>query len=358
MECLSDHHPHFDETQFLSNRHEEHIFNDLENQITFDSIGKSDMNTLSLPNFNCFAKQSLYLGEEDTTDSDDDNNVYDNNYTINVNDCDYLQRMLHGLKYYDLLNLDAISDADIFINFCINVYPQILNDYQHIISTHSDHLEEIHEQLIRGKAFGRCDHQTCVVFKLYTRYSEGRDYRRHRKIGSSEEEKIDEKVLFFCDLFDSMHHWLFHIFDAGMRAKKAVIDGLLVMADESHLDDQYDTEFKKIKQFVTNKRKQFEVSNEVLGNDNNKFKLQISGTSTDEGGTTFTNNLLKHLKSANISFETRHHFIQFVKQEEFDSDAIVDDIIDHENGSNIISSFGNDTRFATIICEYIEEFQS
>ena len=57
---------------------------------------------------------------------------------VNINECIHLQRMLKGIKYYQLLNMDANpSNGAILMDFCQNVYSELLNDYHHIISTHS-----------------------------------------------------------------------------------------------------------------------------------------------------------------------------------------------------------------------------
>ena len=42
----------------------------------------------------------------------------------------------NGLKYYTLLDLENnASNICMFNNFCQEVYPQLLNDYQYIIKT-------------------------------------------------------------------------------------------------------------------------------------------------------------------------------------------------------------------------------
>ena len=43
---------------------------------------------------------------------------------VNINGCSALRRILHGLKYYAMLNLDNISsNHDVFISFCHEIYP-------------------------------------------------------------------------------------------------------------------------------------------------------------------------------------------------------------------------------------------
>eukprot|EP01084_Bolivina_argentea_P006434 12224_1 len=84
-----------------------------------------------------------------------------------IQNCDYLNRLIHSLKYYTLLNVsNSKSDADVFMEF-IGVYGEALNDYHHFIDIHSDDLENIHNQLINDKNFGECRLDKCLLFKRH-----------------------------------------------------------------------------------------------------------------------------------------------------------------------------------------------
>ena len=56
---------------------------------------------------------------------------------VRIANCDYLNRLVNALKYYTLLNVsnDELTEG-IFVEF-INVYKQVLNDYTHLVNTHS-----------------------------------------------------------------------------------------------------------------------------------------------------------------------------------------------------------------------------
>ena len=106
--------------------------------------------------------------------------IYTKTENNNINfiyECDQLLRILYGIKYYSLLKLDENpSNNDIFISFCQIVYPQLINDYQHIIFHHFDDLEEINAQIIDDHNFGDCNHLKCVSFKRY--YNDSEEDRR------------------------------------------------------------------------------------------------------------------------------------------------------------------------------------
>eukprot|EP01084_Bolivina_argentea_P066069 120427_1 len=70
----------------------------------------------------------------------------------NIHNCDYLNRLIYGLKYYQLLD---VTTGNTFVEF-INIYDEALNDYIHCIHTHANDLEIIHSQLINDSDFGEC----------------------------------------------------------------------------------------------------------------------------------------------------------------------------------------------------------
>eukprot|EP01084_Bolivina_argentea_P304012 524977_1 len=66
---------------------------------------------------------------------------------IDIKSCDYLCRILHALQFYKPLNnLNNPSN-----DFCLDNYTQIVDDYSHIISSHSEQIEEINNQLINDQ---------------------------------------------------------------------------------------------------------------------------------------------------------------------------------------------------------------
>ncbi len=74
-----------------------------------------------------------------------------NNDEVTIQNCDYLNRLVNGLKYYTLITKSKNgSSNDIFMDF-INVYPKLIDDYTHFIDTHGIDLERIHNQLINHK---------------------------------------------------------------------------------------------------------------------------------------------------------------------------------------------------------------
>eukprot|EP01084_Bolivina_argentea_P303177 523368_1 len=68
--------------------------------------------------------------------------------------CICIQRLLYGLKYYQMLNVDNEEDANKLVQFCKEIYTELLNDFIHIIIKHKDELDEIYDYVINDKLIG------------------------------------------------------------------------------------------------------------------------------------------------------------------------------------------------------------
>ena len=69
---------------------------------------------------------------------------------IKIRDCECIMRIINAERYYKSVeeNIDEISTQNVVLEVYFNEeYKHCLNDYNHVISTHSEHLEEIHCQL-------------------------------------------------------------------------------------------------------------------------------------------------------------------------------------------------------------------
>eukprot|EP01084_Bolivina_argentea_P157434 274357_1 len=71
--------------------------------------------------------------------------------------CSCTQRIINALKYYE--SLDIIhneSDKDSLFEFCHEKYPSLLNDYIHIIQTHNDEFQDIHDYICQNEQLKPC----------------------------------------------------------------------------------------------------------------------------------------------------------------------------------------------------------
>ena len=233
-----------------------------------------------------------------------------------------------------------------------------MNDYEHVINTHEQHLEEINNQIKDCEEYGPCENSQCHLFRRF-HDEEERKASNNRK---------DHKSHFYCDIFDSIHNWLMHMYETGMRIKKSVIDkddDTLQNSDEKGKDQQanIDKHFAKISNHVRNKREKLRIRSDRFRDDdkgNNKFKLKVTNkqSATDqqcEEGNTFIDIMLEEIEKAKLEIQVRDKLIAFIKQELFDTDALNEDLVDSKKGSNIIQATANATKFHAFISDYIAE---
>ena len=146
--------------------------------------------------------------------NNNDNHCFNGNEdTVDTQKCSHLQRMLHALKYYTALKVENASNAGIFMEFCNDIYTDLLDDYQHIITTHEQDLEEINEQLIEDDNFGECNLNQCALFGRYNTTS---IRRPASNITSNQQQDTavsnESKSIFYMQILDGMHIWILHLY--------------------------------------------------------------------------------------------------------------------------------------------------
>ena len=156
-----------------------------------------------------------------------------------------------------------------------------------------------------------------------------------------------------------------------MRIKQNVLNGKDDEYIEENEEDQksnIDRKFRKIREYIRNKRKQLMISSDRFTSDDNnyngsakKFKLDTIEISMTDGKSddTATKNtcldaIFTEIKDEIVNTTILHKLQEFVYKEHYDTDALLLDIIEHEFGSNIINTIGNED-FTSFIIDYLEE---
>ena len=247
--------------------------------------------------------------------------------------------MLNAMKYKQSLqqSIDNQSTRDIAMDMYINEeYKTCLDDYNHIISTHSDHLEDIHQQL------KPCKLSECEM----ARRCNNNDRRGEIEQKSSNNNNIDGsfKTQFYSQLLDRIHFWLHHQFDVGMRIEKSIRNN---GSNHDDFDDKkmqnanVDSIFARIKTEINHRRNKWKLKHSN-SDQVEKYTLQVYkteyGAKSGNMGHTFIDSILEQLQQEGIDGNITDSFRLFITLEEYDSDAIIADITQYENGSNIITS--------------------
>ncbi len=169
-------------------------------------------------------------------------------------DCSCVRRIQILLQLYnDNMNKSQSQFINI-INKSINdkyKIDDILNDYIHIIHTHSDNLEEI-----------------CNKFNIHCKLDNCNGLRRNRRNDINESNKknnhneigIDDMVM--IDILDQIHSYLLHSFDTGYKLTKDERGAVM----EEHKDNDAEFAFTKMTKLLTEKRQIFD---KLYGKQNN-----------------------------------------------------------------------------------------
>ena len=133
-----------------------------------------------------------------------------------ITDCESITRIMTALKHVQLVydEIGDESDRNVALEaYFADEYTELLDDYNHIISSHSGHLEHIHQQL------SKCCISKCKMAERYNR-------RRfdHNRV-KNKAKNGNHKLYHYLQLIDTIHFWLFHQFDAnGLRIKRNFVE--------------------------------------------------------------------------------------------------------------------------------------
>ena len=263
------------------------------------------------------------------------------NYDVLISDPLYiLKRMNEAIKYH--LFLDAANnpqDADKLVEFCTNT--TLIDDSYKVVTEYntSTQLQSIPKEYILD-----CDINNCKSFQRHNR-----DRKQHQITE-------DPNSLFWIDLLDSMHCYLTHAFDNGLRVKQQDIQSVHVYDDEKTDNNNtctnslpfLDYRFQLISNVINLRRKSMERICALPRYDNNKFDLNVNDQSGIKDNTIdntqkrlFMDELYDQLKKQNVS-DAVWNKIQI--EEEYDTDAVVADACKFPERSNLFQILRNNTQ--------------
>ena len=239
--------------------------------------------------------------------------------------CVSIKRLLASLNYYTVLDIVKNEQhRNIFSNFFDTIYNvELLNDYNHLINNHGQQLEQMNASLVK------CDIKTC---NFTTRHQDREDKHRFDR-NNHNKNVLDPKLDFFKQTMDSLHFYLFHCFDAGLRTKKMdeFVDD--EMKDDDDNDDQYfDAAFDRINKMILEKRNITKTFRRFQTN-NTKFSI-ITGDNQQkldniDGSTTCLDEIWKYLLSIDVKNIYVDKLKYFVRDQEFESDSIEYDVVSY-----------------------------
>ena len=235
--------------------------------------------------------------------------------------CPSISRLCVALRYYSELNpVNNPQQQDIFAHFTTTIYTNLLDDYIHFIKQHQHQIQEIKKEFIDNRGFTKCNIKTCP----YT----SRHHRVDQKILNDNNSEENSSFDFFKETMDSLHYYIFHIFDSGLRTQTTPTTDDINDEKKSiarNDDEFFDSKFAELRQRINDKRentKTFErferhgnnskFSINIQNNDDDTVDSQQTNTIQREYGFTFLDSIFKHLKKINIDNDTVNNLKKFL----------------------------------------------
>eukprot|EP01084_Bolivina_argentea_P090679 163346_1 len=277
----------------------------------------------------------------------------------NVTDCKCTQQIIKTLIFHQELpnDLDSYNlNNRIVAHF--NQYPTIVSDYHHIILQHlssgNKYEDNINLNIITDILSNHinCNFSKCIKYKRNLR---GR-YKKTKQDEYSEEKLMTETfklsmqdpvIMFYKELLDTMHCYFIHAFDTGRRKQST-------QQLPAYLEDDYDDntfEDKQMKELFLD-TKSLDSATPLQFN---KFTTQI----TDENFQNQTDDdplldkMIEHMQQEKIPKIAIENFYNQLLQQEYDSDALTDDIGNDETNINVVEWLPN-TEHCLIVVDYIK----
>eukprot|EP01084_Bolivina_argentea_P147917 258728_1 len=255
--------------------------------------------------------------------------------------CQPVHRIIECLKYYQTLNFINTNDQQKIVIFGQQIYPLLLDDYIHIITSHDNDLSQILNYMITKKGMPLCDFFNCTL---------GRRHFRDRQIDqqNSTAHVFDIQFLFYQSILDSIHCHLYHLYDTGLRMNTNHINDIHTTDTN---DTCIDTQFQNLcDQLTKNKTKLKHINGlDAIKSTNNKFNLTTNtqnplcyGSNQD---VTFLDGLYQYMIDNNVAKKQMKKIKFKLEQQAYDSDSIVQDIIDIGPRSNAAMMLDNNLHY-------------
>eukprot|EP01084_Bolivina_argentea_P280652 479994_1 len=252
----------------------------------------------------------------------------------NIDKCNRTKKVIKTLKYYESLDIiNNSKDIETFVRFCHEKGNQwLLDNYIHILNVHNNEndLNYIFDLLIQN-GLPHCNIMKCTVSLRHYRN------RHDDKYGMN---TYDKEFLFYRNVMDQIHCFLYHLYDTALRVKKHQ-NKLEYEEDakEQKSEDitQYiDQTFNSIYNTI-NKTKNKLMKKSGLGS--NRFN--ISKFNVDVTKDTFMDGMMECItKDGKLSNMPIVLTIQkYLSNEEYESDAIQDDINEVNYKNSIIGVY-------------------
>eukprot|EP01084_Bolivina_argentea_P294239 506230_1 len=208
------------------------------------------------------------IDNSDNSDNSDNeskskNEHKSNRKCISIDKCAETRRIMDTLIYYQSSNAQPI---DSLVDYCTNKHKTLIDDYNHIITYHSNDIELIYDFIKQNKTYQpllSCEFTTCSMYK--------RSNRNRDSVPSNS--NTDLSFIFWRDLMDQMHSFILHSLDSGIRIKKNIQQSTdnITQYDEKKADNNDVTYIDPALQLMSKEISQRQKVLEKLNIENKRF---------------------------------------------------------------------------------------
>eukprot|EP01084_Bolivina_argentea_P140912 247659_1 len=282
------------------------------------------------------------------------------NGNVDIDGCAFICRIVTALreyhKHFDKKKNNNKLDID-----------QLLNDWIHFITTHSNQLHAINQQLFSNHKFNKCIIENCKLSQLLFQRRNYRNNTKSTKLNEydhdlKETEQLDDKYVFYYDIMNHIHFYLFHLEDLGMRIFESNTSSIS-NSNQYCYDHAFSTKFNAIS------KKMHKSDAACIKRLSGKFTINVQNVLSRNICNEYENadedkvwmyEMFKYLKVTGKILSSEIYILrQYLYEEQYDSDAILYDI-DIDNSeikyeSNIIIKMKKDNRYGILIKQFKEE---
>lgn len=239
--------------------------------------------------------------------------------------CSYTKRLCTASMYFGVVSQSTtLSDEDkasLLVQFNEEAYQSMLEDTNHFIKEHENDISKVQKEWIELYGFPKCTVSECAQTARH--YQRGETDTRQKTADTHD----DALYAFYQSLYDRLHHYIFHLFEVGMR-----VDASLLTSTKLH-DVAADEQFAAEIQAIQMQQKALAIATERFNTNSNKFTMQL--VAAKDGDITLMDAMLEKMnKITRIRNETVRRLKNYFGDNLYDSECIEMDIEDFRD-SNI-----------------------
>eukprot|EP01084_Bolivina_argentea_P010879 20299_1 len=235
-----------------------------------------------------------------------------------------IKRLSITLQYYS--HLDIINnnkDRDSFSVFIQERYNKLVDDFSILIKQDKKRLYDIQQSLINEGGFDVCDIMKCDFAGRHG----------NENYDNNNENMLDPILYFYKITMDSLHFYIFHLFDSGLRTIVTNETDDMKDNDSKEKSEYFDAAFARVSKMI-NDRKHVTASFSRFRT-NNKFNMIVNNSNataqfdvtSDEEGITYIDELCSYLRNKGVNDISIAAFQSIIITEEYDSEAITDEVL-------------------------------